>query len=266
MATSLAPIGELVPILVTEARRRMKEAVRLYQPEHHATAHLLGQDPAVAARVYLAQVLCFSGEVGEAQRVVEEALAMARELRHPHSIAWALGGVTMQCLVRGDAAATLAHGEGALAYCMEQAHHFWLFSTMVMVGWAKVHAGRIEEGLQQAREGIAAYERTGARLVVSVFCSIVADACTKAGLLTEAAGWVERGLKLAEENTEYATMPALLLQQGQLLLLQGPQHAPEAICKLQAARDLAASQGCHFRRQQAEDALAMIAAAVAAPA
>ncbi len=249
---------------IAEARRRMEEAVRLYQPEHHATAHLLGQDPAVAARVYLGQVLCFSGEVGEAQRVVEEGLAMARELRHPHSIAWALGGVTMQCLVRGDAAATLALGEEALSYCMEHAHHFWLFSTMVMVGWAKVHAGRVEEGLQQAREGIAAYQRTGSRLVVSVFCSIVADACMTAGLLTEAAEWVARGLKLAEENTEYATMPALLMQQGQLLLMQGPQHAPEAIGKLQAARDLAASQGSHFRQQQAEGALTMIAAAAAA--
>ena len=87
---------------------------------------------------------------------VEEALALAREVQHPHSIGWALSLNTMLRLGTGNIEETIRFGEEAIPYYIEQEQPFWLATVTQLVGWARMKRGEIEEGLAQAKEGFKA--------------------------------------------------------------------------------------------------------------
>jgi tetratricopeptide (TPR) repeat protein len=244
-----------------EAEAHLTEAVDMYRPAHHANAHLFGQDPGVAARVYLMQLRAFRLQAHEAAECASECLLLARRLRHPHSLAWALAGGAMVRLLLGDVDGTLAEGPQTIEYCMQQEHPFWLAATKMMTGWALTQRERVVEGLTMAREGFALYEMLGTSLISPVFCALLADCCSTAGDPVEAASWAARGRDMVERNNERLSLSTILITDGQLMQRAGGAEAAHAESCYREALECARGQGATLREIQAAALLAQMLAA-----
>ena len=241
-----------------EAESHLIEAVRTYRPEHHANAHIFGQDPGVAARVYLMQLLSFRLRPDEAAACAGECLTLAESLRHPHSLAWAMASATMVKLHLGDVAGTLESGQRAAEHCMKQEHPFWLSAMKMLTGWAAMRQGRAAEGLRIARDGFALYEQLGTSLICPFFCAILAECCAAAGDAAEAAAWVGRGKEMVDKNNEQLSKPGVLLMAGQLAQRAGPAHFAEAESYYREALVCARGQGSRLPAAHASAALASL--------
>ncbi len=239
-----------------EAEAHLTEAVAIYRPEHHANAHLFGQDPGVAARVYLMQLRAFRLQAGEASACARECLELARRLRHPHSLAWAMAGGAMVRLLLGDVDGTLENGPRTIEYCMQQEHPFWLSAMKMMTGWALTQKGQVADGLKMVREGFALYEMLGTNLISPVFCALLADCCSTAGDPVEAASWAARARDMVERNNERLSLPVVLLTDGQLMLRAGGAEALRAESCFREALECARGQGALLREIQAAALLA----------
>jgi predicted ATPase len=239
-----------------EAEAHLTEAVAIYRPEHHANAHLFGQDPGVAARVYLMQLRAFRLQAAEAAACARECVELATRLRHPHSLAWAMAGGAMVRLLLGDVDGTLENGPRTIEYCMRQEHPFWLSAMKMMTGWALTQKGEIVEGLKMVREGFAHYEMLGTSLISPVFCALLADCCSTAGDPVEAASWAARARDMVERNNERLSLPIVLITDGQLMQRAGGAEALHAESCYREALECARGQGALLRAIQAAALLA----------
>ena len=73
------------------ARAHLEQGIALYDPrQHRSHAFLYGQDPGVFCLSFAARALYGLGYPDQALKRAEEALTLAQEVAHPHSLAYAL--------------------------------------------------------------------------------------------------------------------------------------------------------------------------------
>ena len=86
MGNTLFYFGEFAP-----AREHFEQSMALYDSrQHHSHAFLYGQDTGVVCLARAAWVLWFLGYPDQALKLSHKAIALAQELSHPHSLAYAL--------------------------------------------------------------------------------------------------------------------------------------------------------------------------------
>jgi adenylate cyclase len=79
-------MGEFV-----SARKHLEQAITLYDPrQHRSHAFSYGYDPGVLSLSFTARALWFLGYPDQALKRDNEALALAQEVSHPHSLAYVL--------------------------------------------------------------------------------------------------------------------------------------------------------------------------------
>jgi DNA-binding winged helix-turn-helix (wHTH) protein/tetratricopeptide (TPR) repeat protein len=183
------------------ARTHFESALVAYDPATHRE-HALGYggyDPGVACSLWLAWTLAQLGRLDEAVARDREGLEIARRLTDTFSLAWAhyAAGVTRQFF--GDwAASEAASAEGA-RLAEEGGFPHVLGMATVNRGWALVMQGNAAAGVPVLRDGVAAVEATGARLVRPAYLGMLTladvlegDPATAAARLDEALAEVER--------------------------------------------------------------------------
>ena len=120
-----------------DARTHLEKAIAGYRSQNHE-AHIrdYAQNPAVVCRVRLALVLWHLGRPLGAQAVGQEALALARELDHPFSRAYAMHWFAWLQNLRGDADATLKHATASIAFSEEYVFPYFATQSKVLLGWS----------------------------------------------------------------------------------------------------------------------------------
>jgi predicted ATPase len=228
------------------ARQHLEAGIARYTPDQRrAPAFRMGQDPGVGCQVHAARTLWLLGYPEQALARLDEALALAHELSHPYSLAWARCAAAWVSQLRRDIPTVYEHAEAAVALASEQDFPQWVAYGMSVRGWVLAMQGQGEEGLAQIRRGIAAYRTTGAALLVPYFCTMLAE-------VSDHLGHPEDGLQaLAEAHTlveqqeiRYWEAEVCRLR-GVLLLRQTVPQQVEAEAWLQRALDVA-------RRQEAK--------------
>ena len=121
------------------------------------------------------------GYPAQALARVHEALALAHELSHPYSLAFARCLAAFVSQFRRDVPAVHEHAEAAVALSTEQGFPQWAAQGTILRRWALAMQGQGEEGIAQVRQGIAAWRATGAVLFVPYFCTLLADVCCPSG-------------------------------------------------------------------------------------
>jgi predicted ATPase len=186
---------------VALARAHVEQGIVLYDPQRHRShAFLYGQDPGVVCLTYTAHALWLHGYPDQALTRSHEALTLARELSHPHSLAYALtfcAAWLHQFRREGQAAQKWA--DTSIALCTEQGFPLWLAWGTIMRGWALAEQGQKEEGIAQIRQGLAAHRAMGAELTRPHFLALLAEVYGKVGqaevgltLLTEALAAIDK--------------------------------------------------------------------------
>jgi len=241
LAGILFHLGELA-----SARALLEQGMALYNPRQHSTlAVMYGQDPGVVCRSYAARPLWLLGYPDQALQWGREALALAQDLAHAPSLAFArLWAATVQQF-RRDAPATQEQAEALITLSTEQAFANWPTFGTFLRGWALAQQGAREEGIAQMRQGMAAWRATGAEVDRAYFLALLAEEYSKVDQTEEALSMVAEALALVHRSGDCYWEAELHRLKGELLWQQSAEFQGEAEERFQQALAVA-------RRQQAK--------------
>ncbi|WP_445222544.1 AAA family ATPase [Bradyrhizobium sp. Pa8] len=178
------------------AYTQVEQGLALYderQHRHHAF-HYIGHDPAVCAHALGAIMAWMLGHPERAAQHAESAVRFARRMEHAPTLSHALWFVCAYHILRADVAAALVTSTETLTLCEEHQLAQPKAAGMLFRGWALVRSGEIEEGLQFARSGLAAWERGGVGAFLQQGRFILAETCSVAGRRDEAMELLEAAL------------------------------------------------------------------------
>ena len=170
--------------------------------------------PSVVGRAYLIMSLAELGRFAEAYKYEREAIQIAEQTQHAHTIGWAHLAASMLHLLKGDWA---------------QAHllvEYWInipqtLDVAVLLpwavassAWALAHIGEASEALSRVREGERLLERQAARGIVghgSWAYGAVGRACLLVGRLDDARRLGQRSLEASRRRPSFAAHALRLL-------------------------------------------------------
>ena len=184
----------LLPISrFASARAHLEQALALYDPTCHGILrNLVGIDPAVTSQTNLATVLFCLGFPDQALTSNRAAIAGARRLVHPPSLALSLGFGAILLALADDDAALLERLDQLTAVVGEHGFSVYHASELILRGWLKVKNGGVAEGLALLRSGSTAYRAIGQEAWMPFFIGLEAAACAIAGLVQEFWPWLTR--------------------------------------------------------------------------
>jgi predicted ATPase len=215
MGWLLVCLGEFGPAL-----DHAEHVMDLYTPQRRqAMAVLHGIDPGVQCLSYASGALWVLGYPEQALKRSREALALAQELDHPYSLADAQStGGTMVHLFRRDLPAAQALAEASMALASEHEFRYFLAQATMQRGRTLAEQGRIDEGIAQLRQGLAAWESTGTRYRRPTFLAWLAEAYGKAGQAQEGLSVLDEALAQVESTDERYYESELRRLKGELLI------------------------------------------------
>jgi pentatricopeptide repeat protein len=179
-----------------------------------------GQNSAVANRCYLFLSLWHLGFPDQALRVSEVAVALARKLAHPFSLAYALHHASLLYLQVRLGARLSAAAQEQLEISTQQGFSLWKATGMFFQGAGMVLQGDLEEAIPLLLKGLQAFRAGGAAVTLTYQFSTLADACLRAGRWEDARQALHEALALVEQNDERCHEAELHRQNGELLLAE----------------------------------------------
>jgi predicted ATPase len=212
------------------AREHLEKAIVLYDREHHRPLALrfTGLDSEVQCLSYLSYTLWELGYPDQALRCINEAVALAREISHPYSLAFGEDFRTFLHLYRREASASLEPAGRLAALCAE--HGFSGFSPQIpmLKGWAIAVQGHNEEGIAHIQEGLAAMRAAGMELARPLFLTRLAECYMDAGRVEDGLNTLAKALSAKDEKEDRQQEAERYRLKGELLLRQDPSNAAEA--------------------------------------
>jgi predicted ATPase len=228
------------------ARAHLEQGRALYDPQQHHAHTLLygGHDPGVCCLSHAAWSLWILGYPDQALQRVREALALAHELTHSHSLAIALFFAATLHQSRREPHAAHERAEACVVLADEQGFAQELARATVMRGWALAAQGQGAEGMAQMRQGMAAYGTIGAVSARPYFLTLLAEACGSIGQTTEGLSLLAEALATVDRTEECGWEAELHRLKGEILLAQAgeSQKVQEAEACFQQALAVARHQ------------------------
>jgi len=256
------------------SRSHLETVLALYDPNrHHSLVRQTGIHPQLAAQAALAVVLFCLGFPDQALAGSNTAIAEARTLPHPPTLAMSLGMDALLLSIIGDDMGLEQRTDDLVAVATDQGFPFYRATGAIFRGWVKAKNPDVTEGLSLLRAGSSAYSATGATAWMPWYIALLAGACEIAGQIEEGAARLDQALQLVEKTGERWFAAELDRQRGRLLLRQGlPEDAEELYRKalgiareqeaklweLRAAASLARLWRDQGRRAAARDLLAPV--------
>jgi predicted ATPase len=226
-----------------QARRRLEQAITLYDPQHHRShAFLYGHDAKVTCLSFTSLVLGLLGFPAQALEKSHEALTLARELSHPHSLALALVTAALFHQHRREKQAVRACAEEALTLSTEQGFPFYVAIGTILRGWALARQGQVTEGVAQLRQGLTAYRAAGAELARPCYLALMAEACGEAGQAGEGLTLLAEALATMHKSGERFWEAEVYRLKGELLLRPAASDASQAEASFLHALEVARLQ------------------------
>jgi predicted ATPase/DNA-binding IscR family transcriptional regulator len=206
----------------TVAREHWDKGIALYDPERHRSlAFVYGQDPGVVCLARVAVALWYLGYPDQALKRSDEALALARKIAHPFSLAYALFFGAWLHELRREWPMAAEHAEAMVVLSAEQGFAERLLWGTFFRGEALAEQGRTDEGIAQMRDALAAMPSRGRNLDRPSFLATLATAYGKAGRTDDALALVAEALALVERRDERIWEADIYRVKGELLLKSG---------------------------------------------
>jgi predicted ATPase len=236
------------------AQAHFAQGIALYDPQQHrAHAVRYGQDPGVICRHYAAVTLWWLGYPDQALQRSHEALTLAQELAHPHSLAFALIFSAWIHHFRREWPLTHERAEATIALAAEQGFGVYTAMGRIFRGCALAEQeaepgagqGHVEEGMAQMQQGLAAWRTTGAAVFQPYGLALLAKASAQVGQPEAGLALLTEALALTNDRGERRWEAELYRLRGELLLMRSAAQHTEAETCFRHALDIA-------RRQQAK--------------
>jgi predicted ATPase len=140
-----------------------------------------GHHRRVVQLVLMAQLLWELGYAEQAEQRGQEALALAEQLEHPPSLAFAQFYAAVLAQFRRDVAATHAHADALMAFATAQGLGHRVAHGRILWGWALAMQGDATTGVTQLHQGLAVQDVVGPKVGRPYFLGLLAEASGQAG-------------------------------------------------------------------------------------
>jgi tetratricopeptide (TPR) repeat protein len=155
------------------SRSHLEQALALYDPiSHRSLVDQAGFHPQVILLAYLAIASFCLGFPDQALARSSAAIAEARRLAHPPSLAGSLTQGAILLSLVGDHAALDDCADQLVAVAIEQGFPFWRAQATIYRGWVNAKNGNVKEGISVLRSGSAAYRATGAETWMTYYIAL----------------------------------------------------------------------------------------------
>jgi len=175
----------------------------------------------VSARERLAWCLAELGEFEEAMACGEEAVRIAREFDHPHSLAYAHRSLGLISLRRGDASSAILPLERAVQVCRVAQVRLPFDVEAGHLGYAYALVGRLPEGVNLMEEALADPAATGTTNH-PLLLAYLGEAHLLAGRREDALEVARRALELAHRQKERGNEAWVLRLVGEITAQADP--------------------------------------------
>jgi predicted ATPase/DNA-binding winged helix-turn-helix (wHTH) protein/class 3 adenylate cyclase len=212
------------------SRSHLETVLALYDSNsHHSLVRQSGIHPQVAARAALGIVLFCLGFPDQALAQSNKAIAEARRLAHPPTLAMSLSMDTHLLSIIGDDIGLEQRVDGLVAVANDQGFPFYRAKGVIYRGWVTAKNADVTEGLSLLRAGSSAYCATGATVWMPLYIALLAGACEIAGQIEESAARLNQAVQLVERTGERWFAAELDRRRGRLLLRQNHPKAAEEL-------------------------------------
>jgi adenylate cyclase len=185
-------------------------------------------------------------------------VALARDLSHATTLAFALGHAGILHYLRREPQLTLEVAEEALALSAGQGLEFWKAFAEILRGWSLVRQRRGPEGIELMRHGLEGYRVLGGELESPIWLAMMADAYLVAGALDEGLSAVTGALELVNAMGVRFAEAELYRLRGELLQTRGGAMAKDAEDAFRRALEVAAGQRARCLELRAAASLARL--------
>lgn len=211
------------------ALEHFETALSLHERDRERSDALIDAlDAGVAMRGFVGWSRWFIGQPDRALVPIQEAVALARHHSEPHSLAHALAFAAVFHQLRRERPTAQQYANEAIALSAE--HGLPLYEAMARVvrGWARIGQGNDEEAAEEVRQGLAAWQSTGAQLMRPHFLALLAEGCAPTGREDSGLRLLDEALAASESTGERHYQSELYRLKGERLLTRAREHGIEA--------------------------------------
>jgi class 3 adenylate cyclase/predicted ATPase len=210
LGSALLHLGEPVA-----SREHMEQGIALYNPQQHRSP---STGDGASLRILAAVNLWVLGYPDQALKRTHEALALAQELSHPFSLAFALVWAALLHLCRREGRLVQERAEAAMALASEQEFSLLLAVGTIARGSALAEQGQEEEGIAQMRQGLDAYQAMGAEVERQLFLALLAETHGRVGQVAEGFQVLDEATAVMRKTEQRNYEAELYRLKGQLTL------------------------------------------------
>jgi class 3 adenylate cyclase/predicted ATPase len=256
----------------SRALAHLRRSLDFYDQASHRPPKLTPHDVRVTCESFVAWTQLLLGQADQALAHSRSALAWARELSHPYTLAFALHVNCVFHQLRGDGAILQERADELVAIATEHGFPHFVGTGACFRAWAMLEmGGSIEETISRMRWGLAAKRATGAEIKVPYYLGLLAEAHRRANRITDGMSLLNEALELVERTDERWYEAELYRLMGETLIIGSDRNDAESWLRraLQTARKQgakhwelrAAASMARLWREQAQrtDARALLA-------
>jgi predicted ATPase len=178
------------------------------------------QDPWGLCLGYEAMTLSPLGYPDQARERLAQTFRGAQALEHPFSLASCHEGYCHIAHCYREPHVVAEHAEAMVALATEHGFQQRLANGLTYRGWALAQQQQTEDGIEQIRRGIAAYQAAGISLMLPYFLGFLAEAALRGHQITEGLATVTEALERTHRTGERFSEAELYRLKGELLLTQ----------------------------------------------
>ncbi|MEO5818041.1 MAG: adenylate/guanylate cyclase domain-containing protein [Gemmatimonadaceae bacterium] len=183
-------------------------------------ARNFGHGSSVCLLSFKGDALWMLGFPDQALAASDESLALARQLNHMPSLAWAVSYKTWFHHLLRDPVHINEMADEAVRLSNEEGFAFWEPMVAVYRGWAMAQQGHVDEGIAHMRNGLARYRAAGNGCTQVHMLAALAEVLWDARQVDEAFTVLREGMALAKGTEEGFYEPEFYRLKGKFLFDQ----------------------------------------------
>jgi DNA-binding winged helix-turn-helix (wHTH) protein/predicted ATPase len=242
---------------LAEVQVHVEAGLAIYDAEsHQAMASSYGNhDASTCARNFAALALALAGRDERARATAGSAVAVARNLNDPFSLALTLFFASATEQVLGNFALAAQHADASRQIAIDHDLVVARAWSTGVAGWCAAELGDHDRGIAMLVDAIAVLRTTQSRYFLSYFLGLLADAHMKAGHHEDAMKAVDEGGAMVEASGERYYSAELHRLHGELLARPPRGHFVKAEASFRTAIKVASQQGAFALQRKATESL-----------
>jgi predicted ATPase len=215
-----------------EARQYLEQVIAYYNHRKpRSLAFQFGFDPGVACLSWTAHALWYLGYPDRALKRAQEAHSLASGLDHTHTLAFALGVAKVKFhIFRREVQNAREPLRELIRLSKKEAFPHYLASGTFYRGYSQAHEGHVDEGIEQMRRGIAAFESVGMKGGRTSYFALLAGSYAMTEQPQEGKNVLAEAQTHLERSGERFWEAELDRLEGELLLTQGECEVEAEAC------------------------------------